>query len=100
MSERQPRFAIAANDLRIRYDNLSATVALAPGSIDDTGRQKLGRISATLTDIDGALMRLKLATAETVSAIERDLDQSLTDGDRMLQELSAEVAAGRAAGRR
>jgi hypothetical protein len=100
VSEREPRYAITANELRFRFDHLAATIALSPNSLVATGRVKLARMRATLTEIDGALQRFKTAREESVPSIERELDRTLTDGDRLLQELSADVAEARAAGRK
>lgn len=95
----QPRFLIAANDMRIRFDNLEATIALAPESLDSLGRAKLDRLRAILSSIDGELLQLKVARAENVAQIESRLERSLSEGDKVLRELSTEVNAARVAGR-
>lgn len=94
-NDRLSRLTISANDLRSRFDNLAATVALVPEVVDFSGRERLERIRTILSEIDGALLRLKMARTESATAIDQEVERSLADGNRQLVELSEEIARRR-----
>lgn len=94
-NDRLVRLTSAANNLRVRFDNLAATVALVPELVDAAGRTNLDRLRALLSDIDGGLLRLKIARDESAGAIATEVEGLLAETDRKLADFSAELAQRR-----